>query len=232
MSENLWVEHETNLIEKLKSNNLSNKLIEELLFSFFNIKKLLNDFGYILFEKNLEYRPFKLFDKKIEYAQYSILSQKLPDIAVAINNTILCTEEIDITKLKYLEENLKISRIKYSEQISISQSISFLNEKLILINPYVFNSKNNFDLLNSKCLCDFQKIWAPEPYGITYNMQKMKFWNTLDLFFINKKTILVDEYEINLMNELEKHDFVCIPVKIRKFWDFNIGFKNLFYKNN
>ena len=87
--------------------------------------------------------------------------------------------------------------------IHIDSTVAFLREGLMLLNPSRIKSK---DVLPEP-FRSWDAIFCPEPTDIGYygNYCNASIWINMNLFSVNENLVCLEESQINLAKELEKH---------------------------
>ena len=104
--------------------------------------------------------------------------------------------------------------------IHIDTTFVFLDEGKVLVNP----SRVTHDNL-PRMLSNFDVIMAPEPYPtqVLDDWCPASPWLGMNILPINNKLCMVEENQILLMKELQKHGIESIPTKMRHSRTFSGG---------
>ena len=133
------------------------------------------------------------------------------DIYYLVSNS---GNEIGAKYLQNLLPNKKIHVIKdvYS-YMHLDSTIAFLREGLMLVNPSRIKSKDQLP----KSLQNWDIIFSPEPVDIGHYQGYCNAspWVNVNLFSINPNLCVVEEHQLNLARELEKHyiDVKLLPMR-------------------
>jgi glycine amidinotransferase/scyllo-inosamine-4-phosphate amidinotransferase 1 len=112
----------------------------------------------------------------------------------------------------FLGNDYKVHTIEnvYS-YIHIDSTIALLREGLCLLNPERVNENNIPDFLKS-----WDKIWCPPMVDIGYHKTiRASVWIGVNLLSIDENTVIVDNRQKELINELKKHGIESLDCKIR-----------------
>lgn len=97
--------------------------------------------------------------------------------------------------------------------IHLDSTIALLREGLMLLNPSRINSVDKLP----EVLRNWDIIWAPEPVDIGHypgycNASK---WVSVNLLSVNPNLVVLEEHQVNLQIELEKHGINCAMLPMR-----------------
>lgn len=112
----------------------------------------------------------------------------------------------------FLGSNYRVHTIEnvYS-YIHIDSTIALLREGLCLLNPERVNENNIPNFLKS-----WDKIWCPPMVDIGYHKtMRASVWIGVNLLSIDENTVIVDNRQKELINELKKYKIETLDCKIR-----------------
>lgn len=93
----------------------------------------------------------------------------------------------------------------------LDSTIALLKEGLCLLNPARVNEQNMPEVLKS-----WDKIWSPPMIDVGYHkVQRASVWIGVNLLSIDEKTVLVDNSQKDLINELKKYGIESLDCRIR-----------------
>jgi len=95
----------------------------------------------------------------------------------------------------------------------LDSTITLLREGLMLLNPARIKSIKQLP----KPLQSWDVIWCPEPIEIGHHPSfcNASKWINMNLFSINPNLVVIEEHQINLRSELEKHKIDCMMLPMR-----------------
>lgn len=93
----------------------------------------------------------------------------------------------------------------------LDSTIALLREGLCLLNPSRVNENNMPEFLKS-----WDKIWSPPMVDIGYyKVQRASTWIGINLLSVDEKTVIVDNTQKELINELKKYGIESLDCRIR-----------------
>lgn len=93
----------------------------------------------------------------------------------------------------------------------LDSTIALLREGLCLLNPARVNEQNMPEVLKS-----WDKIWSPPMVDVGYHkVQRASVWIGVNLLSVDEKTVIVDNSQKDLINELKKYGIESLDCRIR-----------------
>lgn len=112
----------------------------------------------------------------------------------------------------FLGEKYKVHMLEniYS-YIHIDSTIALLREGLCLLNPARINENNIPEPLKK-----WDKIWSPPMFDIGYHkVERASVWIGVNLLSIDENTVILDNTQKDLINELKKYKIETLDCRIR-----------------
>lgn len=109
--------------------------------------------------------------------------------------------------------------------LHIHNSIVFLREGLMLLNPKHITSKEQLP----SPLHSWDVIWCPEPVDIGSYEGYTSYteWFNMDLLVVNPNLVILEEHQTNLAEELKKYNIHSVMLPMRHAKTLNGGFRTV-----